>query len=67
MWQLGIIKSEPWTYELWRGVLGEFMGTCLFLYVSDLRSFHPSTFCDTAQRTSDTQSTVLCYLLLVSR
>ena len=41
VWQLGIIKSEPWTYELWRGVLGEFMGTCLFLYVSDLRSFRP--------------------------
>lgn len=34
VWQLGIISSEPWSPELWRGVFGEFMGTSLFLYLT---------------------------------
>jgi hypothetical protein len=34
VWQLGIVKDEPWSLDLMRGVIGEFMGMTLFLYTT---------------------------------
>ncbi|KAG5181580.1 aquaporin [Tribonema minus] len=32
-WQIGIVKDEPWSHDLFRGIVGELIATTLFLYV----------------------------------